>query len=310
MSVIAIVGAGPGLGVEIARAFGKKGFTVAMVARNAAKLDALAAGLRAEGIEAAGFRGDIGEPDTITEAFTLIKERYGAIDVLEFSPADPTLGGAGVLNVDPANLQPQIDFYLNGAIHTVRQVAADMIAAKSGTILITTGGGSITPVPALANINIAATGLRNWTLNLHNELKPHNISDQGLLRPGHTPFLVHVADRRRLPGAPDRPRRHPARPQPHPRPRRPDPHLPHRRLRRHRHRRRHRTDQRPGLDRSGRASWSYLFTVSYLNRRRILPRNLMAFLDDAHRLGLLRAVGPIYQFRHADLQDHLADQPT
>ncbi|MFI9557354.1 NACHT domain-containing protein [Nonomuraea endophytica] len=38
-----------------------------------------------------------------------------------------------------------------------------------------------------------------------------------------------------------------------------------------------------------------------------IPRGLMSFLDDAHRLGLLRAVGPIYQFRHAELQDHLAD---
>jgi len=37
-----------------------------------------------------------------------------------------------------------------------------------------------------------------------------------------------------------------------------------------------------------------------------LPRGLMSFLDDAHRLGLLRAVGPIYQFRHAELQEHLA----
>nr|WP_062332444.1 NACHT domain-containing protein [Herbidospora sakaeratensis] len=40
-----------------------------------------------------------------------------------------------------------------------------------------------------------------------------------------------------------------------------------------------------------------------------LPRALMPFLDDAHRLGLLRAVGPFYQFRHADLQDHLAAGP-
>nr|SBO96061.1 transcriptional regulator, XRE family [Nonomuraea gerenzanensis] len=37
-----------------------------------------------------------------------------------------------------------------------------------------------------------------------------------------------------------------------------------------------------------------------------LPRNLMAFLDDAHRLGLLRTAGPVYQFRHAVLHDHLA----
>lgn len=43
-----------------------------------------------------------------------------------------------------------------------------------------------------------------------------------------------------------------------------------------------------------------------LARRAETPRDLMAFLDDAHRLGLLRTVGSVYQFRHAELQDHLA----
>ena len=28
--------------------------------------------------------------------------------------------------------------------------------------------------------------------------------------------------------------------------------------------------------------------------------------DDAHRLGILREAGPVYQFRHAKLHDHLA----
>ncbi|MGH3875188.1 MAG: hypothetical protein ACRDSR_27435 [Pseudonocardiaceae bacterium] len=36
------------------------------------------------------------------------------------------------------------------------------------------------------------------------------------------------------------------------------------------------------------------------------PRRLMPFLEDAYRLGLLRVVGSAYQFRHAELQDHLA----
>ncbi|MGI8331313.1 hypothetical protein ACRYCC_15215 [Actinomadura scrupuli] len=51
---------------------------------------------------------------------------------------------------------------------------------------------------------------------------------------------------------------------------------------------------------------AYLVATYQLHRAGRLPRHLMLFLDDAHRLGLLRAVGPIYQFRHADLQDHLA----
>jgi len=36
-----------------------------------------------------------------------------------------------------------------------------------------------------------------------------------------------------------------------------------------------------------------------------LPWRLMAFLDDAHRRGVLRQVGGVYQFRHATLQDRL-----
>lgn len=175
MPVITIVGAGPGLGIEIARAFGTKGFTVALIARNQDKLDLLADQLRSEGIDTAGFAADIAKPDTITTAFDVIKTRYGRVDVLEFSPADRALGHTSVLDITPENLTPQLDFYLHGAIHTIKQVVPDMIAANAGTILVTNGGGVINPVPFLADINIAAAGLRNWTLNLHNELKPRGI---------------------------------------------------------------------------------------------------------------------------------------
>lgn len=44
----------------------------------------------------------------------------------------------------------------------------------------------------------------------------------------------------------------------------------------------------------------------WLGVRRRLSWRLMGFLDDAYRLGLLGVVGPVYQFRHAALQDHLA----
>jgi hypothetical protein len=39
-----------------------------------------------------------------------------------------------------------------------------------------------------------------------------------------------------------------------------------------------------------------------------LPFRLMHFLEDAYTRGVLRRVGGIYQFRHADLQDHLAER--
>ncbi|KUL22083.1 NACHT domain-containing protein [Streptomyces regalis] len=41
-----------------------------------------------------------------------------------------------------------------------------------------------------------------------------------------------------------------------------------------------------------------------------LPRRLMAFLDDAHRRGVLRQSGGVYRFRHVELRDRLAAHAT
>ncbi|WP_433440902.1 NACHT domain-containing protein [Nonomuraea sp. CA-141351] len=51
---------------------------------------------------------------------------------------------------------------------------------------------------------------------------------------------------------------------------------------------------------------AYKLTVPRLATKGRLPLRAMDFLDDAHRLGLLRTEGPYYQFRHIELQQHLA----
>lgn len=47
-------------------------------------------------------------------------------------------------------------------------------------------------------------------------------------------------------------------------------------------------------------------TRLWLAARGQIPLRFMAFLDDAHRRGVLRQVGAVYQFRHARLQERLA----
>ncbi|MFJ2828507.1 NACHT domain-containing protein [Streptomyces sp. NPDC087263] len=58
-------------------------------------------------------------------------------------------------------------------------------------------------------------------------------------------------------------------------------------------------------------AWGAFASAQYhLALRHRLPRNLMAFLADAHQYrGVLRQVGAVYQFRHIDLQRHLASTP-
>ncbi|WP_329224099.1 NACHT domain-containing protein [Streptomyces canus] len=55
-------------------------------------------------------------------------------------------------------------------------------------------------------------------------------------------------------------------------------------------------------------AWPYFaITTAYLAVHRKVPRDLMAFLQDAHEhRGVLRQVGAVYQFRHVELQRHLA----
>lgn len=63
-----------------------------------------------------------------------------------------------------------------------------------------------------------------------------------------------------------------------------------------------------GVRRSRRqaASPSFGLAALWLAWRHGLPLSLMAFLDDAHRRGVLRQAGATYQFRHVELQHRLA----
>ena len=54
----------------------------------------------------------------------------------------------------------------------------------------------------------------------------------------------------------------------------------------------------------------YLLTRVWLAAHRRVPWRLVAFLEHANRIGILRQVGAVYQFRHANLQDRLVATPT
>ena len=172
MPAIAIVGAGSGMGLAIARTFGAHGFDIALIARNQATLDGLAATLDEERITAAAFPADVLDHDALTAALTDAVARFGGIEVLEYSPVGSaaTTTMTAPSQTEPADIQREIDFQLYGALAATKAVLPAMRHAGHGTLLYTTGGGSVTPNPMLGNINAAAAALRNWAINLHTEL--------------------------------------------------------------------------------------------------------------------------------------------
>lgn len=172
MTSIAIVGAGPQLGLAIARTFGSQGYDVALISRNREKLDGLVEQLTSDGITADAFPADVFDRDALTQALKDAAARFGGIDVLEYSPVG--LFGSTPLtspvDTEPSDVQQQLEFQLYGAIAATKAVLPAMREAGAGTLLYTTGAGSIDPVPQVANVNAAAAALRNWVVNLHKEL--------------------------------------------------------------------------------------------------------------------------------------------
>ncbi|WP_167131292.1 SDR family NAD(P)-dependent oxidoreductase [Paramicrobacterium chengjingii] len=181
MNTLAVVGAGPQLGMSIARRFAREGFSIALLARREEPLERLAAMLRDDGHEAAAFPADVSDPDSLRSALRAAEERLGGIDVLEFSPA-PTkadmlarpLIDASEVTVE--SVLPEFDMYIRGGITAVRSVLPGMLSRGTGTIIFTTEAGSGPMiVPRVANVQIATGGLRNWALNLHESLRERGV---------------------------------------------------------------------------------------------------------------------------------------
>jgi NADP-dependent 3-hydroxy acid dehydrogenase YdfG len=190
MPVIAIVGAGPGLGLAIARRFGREGFKVALISRAQSRLDALAAELAADGIEAAGFAGDILDRPSLRAALAAAAERFGGIDVLEYSPAPrdapADLERADVTQVTVENIQPQVEYYVYGGVTAAQAVLPGMLERGSGTLLFTTGASSLLAFPQMGNIGIGSAGLRNYVLALNAAL-----ADKGVYA-AHVPLATWI----------------------------------------------------------------------------------------------------------------------
>lgn len=170
MPVIAILGAGPDMGLAIARTFGNHGFSVAFLSHNPTRLEPVLTELTKEGIEAAAFRADVLEPASIAAAFTAAKQHFGTIDVLEFSPADGGLPLVPATELMQDNVQVGIDFYLHGAVEAVHQVLPEMLNRRSGTILFTTGASPAYPHvgdDTFGHVALTMAALRSWAHSLH-----------------------------------------------------------------------------------------------------------------------------------------------
>ena len=165
---IVIVGAGPGLGLSIARQFGKNGFSVALIARGKDSLDQLVSDLAEQNIEACGFVGDVRNEQSIAEAFKAVRARFDNIEIIEYSPISMEF-------IPPSQVTREVaknafEFQILGAVSSIQQVLPDMLKNKSGAILLTGGRSSIIPMARMGSLSPMAASLRKYAYVLNEEL--------------------------------------------------------------------------------------------------------------------------------------------
>jgi NADP-dependent 3-hydroxy acid dehydrogenase YdfG len=174
MSIV-IVGAGPNLGLAIARRFGREGFAVGLVSRTQAKLDDLASQLESEGVTAAGAAADIRDSDALTAAIRSLAGRLGEVEVLEYSPLPAPEFMKPILETTVDDVRGPIEFSILGAVAATQAVIGPMREAGRGTIMFTTGGAAINPYPLRAGVGISFAGEVAYARMLHDELADSGI---------------------------------------------------------------------------------------------------------------------------------------
>src|SRR5579862_1151969 len=168
-----LVGAGPGLGLAVARRFAVGGYRVTLLARKTDRLGELAQSLDDTGAEISTIEADASDSDDLRARVT---ELYGIDNAPGVVIYNAVMGAPDQLMSSTADhLQTAYAVDVIGAIMITQAAAPAMKAAGSGTILVTGGGFADHPIPALATVSLGKAALRSAATILGADLGPDGI---------------------------------------------------------------------------------------------------------------------------------------
>lgn len=145
---VLITGAGRGLGAELARALGKRGARLVLVARDEAAITAVAQEIRAQGGEAHALAADIGDKHPIHALAGAAAALVGPIDVLVHNAS--TLGPTPLrllLDTECEDLQRVLEVNLVGPFRLSKVIAGSMALRKRGLIVHVSSDAAVQAYP-------------------------------------------------------------------------------------------------------------------------------------------------------------------
>jgi NAD(P)-dependent dehydrogenase (short-subunit alcohol dehydrogenase family) len=184
--VVLVTGGSRGLGLLLAREFGRRGCKIAICARDAEELERARLGLERRGHEVYAASCDVGDPIAVEHLIGGVLERFGRLDIL--------VNNAGIIQVGPLDSMSLEDFHramdVNfwGTVHATL-AALDALRNQPGgrVVNICSIGGKVA-VPHLLPYDCAKSAVIGFSDGLRAELAKDAISVTtvipGLMRTG------------------------------------------------------------------------------------------------------------------------------
>ncbi|MBT8418659.1 MAG: SDR family oxidoreductase [Silicimonas sp.] len=126
-----ITGASSGIGAATARAAAKSGWNVALFARSAEKLEALAGEIG----NALAVPGDVTDYEEVRKAIAKTVDHFGGLDAA-FANAGRGLKTSGETGPDLDDIRGMVDLNIMGLLYTVRAALPELKKTK-GTLVLT-----------------------------------------------------------------------------------------------------------------------------------------------------------------------------
>ena len=168
-----VTGAGKGIGRAVALALAAEGVHVALLARNEAQLEAVAAKARALGVRAAVVPADVADLVAVEQAVAKVAEELTVIDIL--------INNAGIgsfarfLDMEPAEWERIIQVNLLGVYYVTRAVLPGMLVRQSGDIINISSTSGQRASAGSSAYSASKFGLMGLTEALMQEVRKHNI---------------------------------------------------------------------------------------------------------------------------------------
>jgi NADP-dependent 3-hydroxy acid dehydrogenase YdfG len=136
---IVVCGYGSGISHAVARKFASEGFQVALVARDAKKLEEAAKSLSSSGSVVRAFPCDLADSAAIAPLIAKIRGSLGSIAVLHWN-AYASLAG-DLTRADLGELRTTLEVGVISLVAAIQQVLPDLRELKGSAAVLVTGGG-------------------------------------------------------------------------------------------------------------------------------------------------------------------------